>query len=128
MNTIIKTLGTQAARQAAGKHIGQGATLDPKRGWAMMRDRGIAPGAKVSAIAIGLALTAALVALEVPLEAVVGFFLPAVGLVSDALFDGAEFILGPMLFASMALPFLVKKAQEVRVVVQPAPPQMISGR
>jgi hypothetical protein len=109
MNFLIRNIGRRVARQAAQKHIGEGATLDPKRGWAMLRDRNVPVGAKALSLVLGTALTAALVSLEVPLETLLGLFFPVAGVAADVLMDGAEMILCPLLFATLILPFVAPK-------------------
>jgi hypothetical protein len=94
----------------------------------MLRDRNMSAGTKVLALALGVALTGGVVALELPLETIVGFFLPAIGVVTDALFDGAEMILGPLLFASMIMPHLAAAAQRRVTVAPPAPPRALPQR
>jgi hypothetical protein len=62
------------------------------------------------ALALGLFVTIALEAFEVPLETVVGALIPFLGLALDAVFDGLEFIVLPLLLAAAILPHLNKRA------------------
>lgn len=94
-------------------------------GWALARDRRVPAGKKALALGVGTLMTALLIALEVPLEAVVAFFLPIVGDLIDFAIDGVEVLLLPILFASMTLPHLLPKhlVREIRrSSSQPAAP------
>ena len=71
-----------------------------------MRDNGVSLTHKLQSIGIGLALTLALVLLEVPLETVVGIVAPGVGAATSFLFDGAEAVVCPLLIAALCLPHL----------------------
>ncbi|HVT11760.1 MAG TPA: hypothetical protein VHE55_05805 [Fimbriimonadaceae bacterium] len=52
-----------------------------------------------------------LLILEVPLESLVGFFVPFLGFAADAVFDGLEFLVFPILLSAMILPHLVPKSR-----------------
>ena len=94
----------------------------------MLRDQNIPVGAKGVALGLGVALTALLVSLEVPLETLIGFVLPIVGIAGDVLIDGAEMIIGPLLFASLILPFVVPIPAKTMRRVGPTPPETTPHR
>ena len=49
----------------------------------------------------------ALELLQLPLEAVLAGILPLIGITGDIAFDGAEAVVGPVIIATMLLPYLV---------------------
>jgi hypothetical protein len=59
------------------------------------------------ALGIGAACIGALEVLELPLEGVLAAILPLIGITGDIVFDGAEAIVGPVIIATMVLPYLV---------------------
>jgi hypothetical protein len=73
----------------------------------MFRRQDVSGTLKLGSISIGILLTFLLALLEIPLESVVAFFLPFLGVAIDTVFDGAEFMLLPVIFASALLPLLV---------------------
>ncbi len=79
----------------------------------MLKDRGIPVTSKVLALGVGVALTGALVLLEVPFEFLVGLLVPVVGLGADVAIDGVEALIMPVVFACMVLPRLHPRAFEV---------------
>ena len=75
--------------------------LNFSEGFRMLRDREVPGRTKLAALTLGVLATALLEALEFPLEAVVAFFLPLIGEALDFAFDGIEFVILPLLFASL---------------------------
>ena len=59
------------------------------------------------ALGIGAACIGALELLQLPLEAVLAGILPLIGITGDIAFDGAEAVVGPVIIATMLLPYLV---------------------
>ena len=108
MNFILRLLGKNIMHKTVAKHT-QGSLLDIKLGFALLRDRRIPLGSKLIALAIGGALMAAFIALELPLEAVWAIVLPGLGLGLDGMLDGAEAVAGPVVFGSLLLPFLAPR-------------------
>ena len=106
MKSILKNLAGQAAGQAVRRYAGNGAPLDPRRGWSLLRDQNVPVAEKVLALGMGVVLTAILTAAEIPVEAVIGLFLPVIGFGADDLFAGTEMVIGPVLFASLLLPHI----------------------
>ena len=81
--------------------------MDIKLGWKLLKDNRVPIRAKLTALGIGAACIAALEALELPLDAVLAAILPLVGITGDIALDGAEAIFGPVLIATMLLPYMV---------------------
>ena len=109
--TILTKIAGRAAGQAARQHTGDGAFFDPRGGWTLLKDRKIPASTKLLALGLGVGLTFALTAVEVPLEMLLGLFLPFVGVGVDILIDGAEMIIAPVLFAALLMPHLVRRMQ-----------------
>ena len=83
--------------------------LDVRFGFALMRDRRVAVRLKLLAILIGLAVTALVEFLEIPIEGVLSALLPLLGFVGDIVVDGAEAVAGPLILAGLLLPFLAPR-------------------
>jgi hypothetical protein len=115
-NAIIRHIGGLALNQAARQYIGEGKRVDAKLGIALFRDKRVPVAAKMAAIALGFGLMTVLNALQLPLEAVIAFLIPFVGLGVEVMWNGAETIVGTLLFSSLVLPFVAPKAlvQQVR--------------
>jgi hypothetical protein len=62
------------------------------------------------ALGIGAACIAALELLQLPLESVLAGILPLLGISGDIAFDGAEAVVGPVIIATILLPYLVAPA------------------
>lgn len=105
---LWKLFGERAAHAVVGGHL-RGSRLNLKLGIALMRDNRITLGTKVFAFAIGAAVAAAVIALEIPYEALLSVVLPAVGLAIDAIGDGVEMVAIPLLAAALVLPFIAPR-------------------
>jgi len=81
--------------------------MDIKLGWKLLKDNRVPIRAKLAALGIGAACIAALEALELPLDTVLAAILPLVGITGDIALDGAEATFGPVLIATMLLPYMV---------------------
>ena len=79
--------------------------------------------AKLTALGIGAACIAMLEVLELPLEAVLAAILPLVGISGDVALGGAEAVIGPVLIATMLLPYMVAPplVQQIRAEWEGAP-------
>ena len=108
MANLIGLIGRHAPHAAVG-HAHRRGWIDIKLGIALMRDQRVSILTKLAAIASGAALTAVFVALEVPLEAIVGALLPLLGLVFDIAFDGIEFLVLPIVIGSVVIRWLAPK-------------------
>jgi hypothetical protein len=122
---MLRVLGHKAAKHAIGRHARKGGLLDVKYGFSLLRDRRISFAPKLLAIAIGIAVTALLMALEAPLELILGLFLPLVGFELDLLMDGVEVVLFPLLVACIVLPRLVRQRAFVSSQLIDMPPPML---
>lgn len=100
------------AKRAVAKQSRTGGILDFRTGFRLLRDRRVPLTTKIVALALGLALTSMLLALEIPLEALMGMFLSVLGVGLDLLVDGAEVLVMPVLFASLLMPHLAPRGRE----------------
>jgi hypothetical protein len=85
--------------------------MDIRLGYKLLRDNRVPIRAKLTALGIGAACIAVLEVLELPLEAVLAAILPLVGITGDIALGGAEAVIGPVLIATMLLPYMVKFQQ-----------------
>jgi hypothetical protein len=83
--------------------------LDVKFGFALMRDGRVPLRAKVAATLLGLAITGLVEVMELPVEGIFSVLLPILGAAGDVVMDGAELIAGPVLLASVLLPFMAPR-------------------
>ena len=108
INFIVRSLGKKAIHHTVAKHAG-GSVLDVRLGLSLLRDRRVPIGAKLLALGLGGALMTALLALELPLEAVWAVLLPGLGFGLDGMIDGLEAVIGPLVIGSILLQFLTPK-------------------
>jgi len=87
-----------------------GKPLDFHFGYALLRHPRVPARAKLLALAIGMAAVALVEFLELPIEEVIAFVLPFVGILGDVALDGVELFFGPILIASLLLPYLAPPA------------------
>lgn len=103
---------TQLVRTAAGhavqRELARRKVIDIRQGLALFRSRTVPMRLKLASAAIGIALMAAVQALEFPLETILAALLGPLGFGLELLLDGTEAIVLPVLFASAALPHLVR--------------------
>ena len=113
---VLNRVAHSVAGKYAANYVGPNRVLDAKLGWALLRDKRIPLSKKAIALALGSGATAALLAAELPLNALIGLLLPGIGFGLDALMDSAEVVVGPVMFASLLLPHLAPKeiVQQVR--------------
>ena len=109
MANFLGFVGKQVLPKAAVKHAHKHGWLDLRLGYALLRDKRVSIGVKLASLGIGLALTVGLFLLEVPLEAVIGTVLPLLGLALDFTFDGIEFVVVPVVVASLVIRWLAPK-------------------
>ena len=81
--------------------------MDIRLGYKLLRDNRVPIRAKLTALGIGAACIAMLEVLQLPLEAVLAAILPLVGITDDIALGGAEAVIGPVLIATMLLPYMV---------------------
>lgn len=124
-NFLFRTLGHKAAHKAMKRHTENGGALDIKYGFSLFKDRNVPASYKLLALTIGIAVTALLMALEAPLELILGLFIPFLGLTSDLFIDGIEVLVVPLIIACLVLPRLaVRKPVYANSRIIPAPPRM----
>jgi hypothetical protein len=75
-------------------------------GYALLRDRRVPIRTKLIALGIGAATVGAIELLQLPIEGVVAMLLPFIGAAGDLALDGAEAVIGPVLIATLLLPYL----------------------
>ena len=122
---LFRTIGHKATHRVLGKHARNGGFLDIKYGFSLFKDRHVPVTSKFLALSIGVAVTALLLALEAPLELLLGIFLPVIGEAADLVVDGLEVVFFPMVIACIVLPRLVRKPIYVQTpVIQTVPPSL----
>lgn len=107
---IARALGRKAVGHAQGR-----GWLDVKLGFALLKDRRVPAVTKLAALGLGLALTLALVAFEVPLEGVFAALVPFLGIALDVVMDGVELLALPFLFGAIFITHMAPK-QTVEIV------------
>src|SRR5438132_12185434 len=80
--------------------------MDIQLGYALLRDRRVPIRPKLFALAIGAAVVGFTELLQIPLESLFAVILPIVGIAGDVALDGLEAIFGPVLIATLLLPYL----------------------
>jgi len=83
--------------------------LDMKFGFALMRDHRIPLRSKAMAVLLGLGITGLVEVLEIPVEGILSILMPILGAAGDVVIDGAELVAGPLILASLLLPFLAPR-------------------
>ena len=114
---LMRLFGHKMFHQAVAPHTTNGGVLDAQLGFAMLRDRRVPIGSKLLALALGAGGIALLINLELPLEAVLALVLPLIGFMGDAVVNGLEGVVGPVVLASLLLPHLAPTdvAQTIRM-------------
>ena len=80
--------------------------MDIQLGYALLRDRRVPIRPKLIALAIGAAVVGFTELLQIPLESLFAVILPIVGIAGDVVLDGVEAVFGPLLIATLLLPYL----------------------
>jgi hypothetical protein len=80
--------------------------MNVQLGYALLRDRRVPLRPKLIALAIGAAVVGFTELLQIPLESLFAVILPIVGIVGDVVLDGVEAVFGPVLIATLLLPYL----------------------
>ncbi len=108
---VASFVGRYFLRQAASNGVRQvaGNALDPKFGLKLLRDGRVPLKSKMAAFALGLGAVFVLEILELPLQTALMLLLPFVGLAADFALDGIEILAGPLLFATLTLPYLAPR-------------------
>jgi hypothetical protein len=111
-NQVFKAVGKQVAYGVARKQLDRGGAFDLKLGMALLKDARVPAGSKMLALGIGVAAVAVFDTLEIPLEALIAFLLPVLGVGINFAVDGLQYVTGSLLLAAVLLPRL-------------APPQIV---
>jgi hypothetical protein len=90
--------------------------MDIRLGYALLRDRRVPARAKLIALGIGAAVVCVIELLQIPFESLFAILLPFVGIAGDLALDGAEAVIGPVLIATILLPYLAPSTlvQQIR--------------
>ena len=80
--------------------------MNPRLGYALLRDRRVSIRAKLIALGMGAAVVGVIELLQIPFESVTAMLLPIVGISGDLAVDGAEAVIGPVVVATLVLPYL----------------------
>ena len=96
--------------KAAAREAHRRGWLVLRLGFALLRDRRVSILTKLAALASGATLTAILVAIEFPLEGLIGLLVPFLGLAFDVAFDGLELIAFPLLISAIVIRWLAPKS------------------
>ena len=83
--------------------------LDFGLGFALLKDRRVPLRSKGTAVLLGCVATAALIALELPVEALIALLFNVPGLGLDFAIDGLEAVAGPLLFGALLIPRLAPR-------------------
>ncbi|HEX8465246.1 MAG TPA: hypothetical protein VF627_11570 [Abditibacterium sp.] len=107
---FASVLGRHLLRRAvsSGAQKVSGGAIDPKFGMKLLRDPRVPAKAKFLAFSLGLGAVFVLEILEVPLQTVL-WLLGPLGFATDFALDGIELLAGPLLVASLALPWLAPR-------------------
>lgn len=113
---------TQLVRKAAQVALGEAVQtqlarrkiVDIRAGIALFRSRDVPFRYKLLCVAIGVALTALVEFLELPVETILAALLGPLGLGIDVAIDGAEAVALPLLFAAALLPHIAPKSVNAR--------------
>ena len=126
LNRVAHSVGGKYAAQ----YVGPNRAIDAKLGWALIRDRRVPLVKKVLALGLGTGATFALLAAELPLNALIGLLLPGIGFGIDAVVDSMEVVAGPILIASLLMPHLAPKTvvQQVRAERYGIPVENTTGK
>lgn len=120
-NSGVRQWGGPVAHVVGRHYVGENKPLDMKLGIALFRDRRIPVAAKMLGLGAGIAAMMAWNVLELPVEALIAFFVPF-GLPVEVAWNGAETFAGSLLFATLFLPHLAPKplVAEIRAEREPA--------
>jgi len=86
-----------------------GGLLDARLGVALLKDRRVPVRAKLIAVGLGVLAMLAVNVLELPVDAFIALLLPGIGVAADAMFNGAETIVGTMLASALIAPHVLPK-------------------
>jgi len=106
---LFKMFGMKMAKHALHGNGRRAPLIDVGLGFALLRDRRVPVAKKGLALLLGGLAIAGLIALEAPVEMLIGLLLNAPGLGMDLLVDGIEMLAGPVLIASLLLTHMAPK-------------------
>jgi len=109
VTNFIGFAGRHATHKAITHEAHRRGWLNLRLGFALLRDRRVSLLTKLASLASGVVLTAILVAIEFPLEGLIGLLLPFLGLAFDFVFDGLEIVVLPLLVSAIVIRWLAPK-------------------
>lgn len=115
VNLILRLLGHRIVHRAVEKQMRDGGRLDVRFGLALLRDRRIPIFSKLLSLILGAGGVALLIALQLPLQALVALFIPILGLPFDIALNGLEATLGTLILSGLFLPALAPKPLVARL-------------
>ena len=121
MKQILNQVGLRAAHAVVGGKL-TGSRFNMKLGFALLKDRRIGVWPKLLSLAIGGAVAALIIALEIPLEGILALFLPGIGYAIDFVADGMEAVILPVLFGSLILPFVAPRQLVDEIMMERSTP------
>jgi len=98
---------TRRVERAKLKRLTRLKSMNIRLGYRLLRDHRVPIRTKLMALGIGVACIGALEVLELPLEGVLAAILPLIGITGDIALDGVEAVVGPVIIATILLPYLV---------------------
>ena len=106
---MLKHLFIHLLRQQTAQHLSASKNLDWRLGARLLRDGRVPVRAKAQSVALGLVALVVLNTLQLPLDALLIWLLPLVGLAVDFAWNGLELIAIPFFVATLVLPFLAPR-------------------
>lgn len=124
LNIMLRLFGERALHKAMARSP-RNNPLDVKFGISLLRDRRIPLSSKLIAFGMGAGILAILLAVEVPLEAIVTFLAPILMPLDFAL-DGFELIALPLLLMALLIAYvaprqIVDQIRDERTIAQNGP-------
>lgn len=119
---IASFLGRRLLGRAVASSVqgASGGALDFKLGLRLLRDSRVPLKSKIGGLGLGLGAVFILEILELPLQTAL-MLLPFVGIAADLALDGVELLAGPIIVASLVLPYLAPReiVEQIRAEGQP---------
>ncbi|MBW3636532.1 MAG: hypothetical protein KY445_08725 [Armatimonadetes bacterium] len=120
---IASFLGRRLLGRAVASSVqgASGGALDFKLGLRLLRDGRVPFKSKIAGLGLGLGAVFILEILELPLQTALMLLLPFVGIAADLALDGVELLAGPIIVASLVLPYLAPRdiVEQIRAEGQP---------
>jgi hypothetical protein len=125
-NPAVRQVGSPVLHIVAHRYVGEGKLFDLRLGFALFKEKRTPVGAKMSALVLGAVAMMGWNLLELPVEALMAFLLPFVGMVFQVAWNGLETVIGSLLFASLILPRIAPQALVHQVRTGQAEPVLVA--